>query len=263
MDEEFSEYFDVVKDEDSNLIKNFDKEVTSEKNSKENLETPQYFCDNCNRKFVDKNSFIRHNLKHAGDKHQCSVCEFKSGLVTDIEKHQRVEHPDVSLNCEDCKYFTFSNDNLRMHLKYEHKNIRKYKCEDCEYETNRPQNLREHKLSNHEVRERVQCSECDISLCSTKNLKKHVRIVHRKNCNLFICPNCDFETKYRNTLEKHQSTRRCRRNKERLKSWNNATWMEKVLNGNGEKKIMEDLYSQNRIKWMQTVLNGHISSSDQ
>ena len=206
MDEEFSEYFDVVKDEDSNLIENFDKEVTSEKDSKENVETPQYFCDNCNRKFVNKNSFIRHNLKHAGDKHQCSVCEFKSGLVTGIEKHQRVEHPDVSLNCEDCKYFTFSNDNLRMHLKYEHKNIRKYKCEDCSFVSGYKCALDVHKRGMHD-NVRHKCEMCDYETTYKGNLQKHI-ITHQadkgvKAVKKVKCTECDLMFYNQSSMKAH------------------------------------------------------------
>ena len=263
MDEDLSEYFDIVEAEESSETFHVPEAtlVNSEiKQYKENEENPKYFCQACNKKFIDQNSLIRHNFGHAGDKYQCSFCDFKSGLVLDIEKHHRIEHPNIvlKLNCPNCEYFCSSKHGLRDHMKYDHSE-RSFKCDDCKYETKRPGNLKAHKAHMHTIREKDSCPECDKSFNSRMQLGKHFRYIHRKNAKTYLCTNCDFETKYRFYLVKHMSESLCKRtNKERLAIWNQATWLKEELIRNGENQIMEELYSHNRVSWMQKVLNGEV-----
>ena len=74
MEEELSEYFDVVEEDESGILvkhqessKHFqlqEPKVANPGCNEKNKELdPQFYCHTCNKNLSDQNSFIRHNMK--------------------------------------------------------------------------------------------------------------------------------------------------------------------------------------------------------
>ena len=61
-----------------------------------------YFCNQCDKGFVEKSHLVRHKRIHTGDKpYTCSVCGNAFAQGGDLTKHSRIHTDEASYHRED------------------------------------------------------------------------------------------------------------------------------------------------------------------
>ena len=128
--------------------------------------TKQTFqCEQCERKFMNKNVLIGHMKSEHVDiqivEYKCEKCDEEFNNNRDLVDHIRVHHVEGEWNCNDCAYQGHSIEDLRSHLKRS---------------THQPSSLvRKEKGSS------MTCYTCTQTFTSYHNLMNHRNTVHPSN----------------------------------------------------------------------------------
>ena len=91
------------------------------------------YCDICDYKTYDRNSFESHVRKHLPleQRLKCKDCSFKTHRRSYILQHEKRLHTE-SMQCEKCSFHAISRDEYWQHIRGIHKS--KHRCEKCEKE---------------------------------------------------------------------------------------------------------------------------------
>ena len=118
-------------------------------------------------------------------------------------KHIKEDTCDSSIEnlCQHCGKVFASPDQLRTHLRYNHKE-RPEECHICHHKFHSLRDLKRHISGVHEGRKEVQCQLCGKFFSCSNTLSTHVRCVHLK-IKSFSCQQCPKSFTLADTLKKH------------------------------------------------------------
>ena len=156
-----------------------------------------------------------HIQRHHTDQypHQCSFpgCDYKAKIMTDVYAHVRRKHTSVQISCtfEGCSYHTKTKANLRVHTHNHHtKNREKtVECPLCLQKFFMASQMQSH-LRSHTKEKPWQCSLCSYETKAEAHLRRHVEAVHSNiiqssSEQVLKCDSCDFTTTFSERLKHH------------------------------------------------------------
>ena len=160
----------------------------------------KYQCSQCEYKTVIKSNLDVHvKSVHGEAKYQCSQFEYRTPLKANLMRHVEGVHGEAKYQCSQCEYRTPLKANLMRHVKFVHGEA-KYQCSQCEYKTTRKSQLDSHvKIVHDEVM--YKCSQCDYKTKMKTLLKNHVELKHDNA--LHACPRCRYKHPVKSKLRKH------------------------------------------------------------
>ena len=189
-----------------------------------------YICQVC--QFESKSSDIQHirnhiEGQHLGVRYPCNMCDKISTSFSGLKDHKRNHHsqkPILIKHCEYCDYSTRYSGAFRIHVNSVHLNIKPVQCEVCDKKLRSNIQLKLHIRSVHQKK----TEQCDICFKFVRNIRIHKQGQHKKaNCKycdkqfdkyntmvyhiqqehkdreVFKCPSCEYKTKNKNNLKKH------------------------------------------------------------
>ena len=109
----------------------------------------RFNCDQCKRKFTQKNSLTRHieNI-HEGLKYPCHHCDHESKSQGSLTVHIQLKHEGVRYACNQCDHQFTQQANLTTHIKSKHEGVR-YACNQCKHQASTKTNLTRHIQTKH------------------------------------------------------------------------------------------------------------------
>ena len=140
----------------------------------------KYFCDICNKGFVDKSSHNNHKYTHSDAKNY--VCKFCGALFHTpygLKVHVNIHTREKKYLCTICGASFLRLCNLIGHKKRTHRSRDlRYVCEICGklLETNK--DLVKHQALHHKNGKPFSCEKCGKTFLKKKNLKDHLQIQH-------------------------------------------------------------------------------------
>lgn len=170
------------------------------------------YCKFCYKVFADdqNNEYLSHmqmeEAKRAAKGLQifvCDVCGYKTRYKQQLKCHVQNLHKipkEKDLPCVVCEKKFSSSENLRHHMKYNHR--KKYKCTDCDQLFGFLKDMRYHYQRDHtEDGLREACDICG-KILSIKAMPLHKNTVH-SNLKPFQCNVCDKAFKQKIMLKTH------------------------------------------------------------
>lgn len=138
-----------------------------------------FACPQCDRKFINRPSFVAHVNKHNGVKpFGCTKCDKKFYGANLLRTHMYSHSTENKYSCQDCdKVFRYP------HYLSQHRRIHRantvYSCEFCEYTNVYLHNYKNH-MRKHTGQYRFKCEVCSKGfsrkLLYTKHMAKHPMI---------------------------------------------------------------------------------------
>ncbi|KAL4707517.1 hypothetical protein ACJJTC_000269 [Scirpophaga incertulas] len=149
----------------------------------------EFQCDECNKKFPTKESWLKHS--HIKVIKECTICGLIFSSQGGLAKHMRCTHkkdgPKVVF-CHLCKEGFSENRQLKHHLLKVHLKAT-YTCVYCNKIFKAKESYRRHILIQHppQVRganEMQQCTQCTKSFPDEMELCRHINFKHKKASNV-------------------------------------------------------------------------------
>ncbi|KAB7502958.1 Zinc finger protein [Armadillidium nasatum] len=191
-----------------------DKQPNSENGAK------LFICSKCAYKTKYESIFARHMSKRHTNIQplHCSECDFVTNEKNELECHLlKCSERDFDIVSKKClniqtleqsseDKLDFEEDGIENHINDTKDNKKIFKCSKCNFETKYGSNLSRHMLRHADLQpsneDKLDCEENGIEnqkndadkLSNTKDIKK-----------LFQCSKCDFETKYKKSVDRHMS----------------------------------------------------------
>ena len=106
---------------------------------------------------------------------------------------------------DDCKYATYGNAPLQVHIRIVHKKEKNHKCEVCDFRSSTKGHLKEHVIYKHSGSKPLHCLKCDYRCLFQAQLTNHMRSVHGSRDKNHVCPikACKFVTHTEELLQQH------------------------------------------------------------
>jgi KRAB domain-containing zinc finger protein len=134
-------------------------------------------CTSCNYKTGMMKHLVRHEQTHSKDTpYACDKCDYKTKTDYSLKAHS-FYHQDPKFLCDKCDYKSCSSGNLHSHKIAKHSTL-KHECEQCGKLFNYKRHLSRHQ-ANHEDGN-MPCNECDKKFYRKDKLNDHLRYVHQK-----------------------------------------------------------------------------------
>ena len=112
-------------------------------------------------------------------RHACPQCDYKTGDVSNLNKHVRVVHEKrKDHTCPQCDAAFGEASTLKAHVRAVHEKRRDHACPQCDAAFGRASNLKAHVRAVHEKRRDHTCPQCDAAFGEASNLSRHVHTVH-------------------------------------------------------------------------------------
>lgn len=168
------------------------------------IEKSIYFCNECKKQFVFKQTLIMHMLIHDNIKcHVCTICGkgfvLKRYLAYHVKLHTRSE--DRQFACTLCPLKFKIKKDLRRH-QVKHSEVLNYSCNECGKKFKYKSMLNYHVL-NHSNSNRFVCDTCGFSSNNKSTFTIHKRIHDRSH--KFPCDLCGKEFYLKSLLERHKA----------------------------------------------------------
>ena len=89
---------------------------------------------------------------------KCSNCDYSSRYKRNLERHRSTQHDRVKIpennesaeyTCSKCKYKTYTEFGLKVHIASAHPKDCQFKCDKCEYSTDLESSLKLHRQQKH------------------------------------------------------------------------------------------------------------------
>ncbi|XP_046560952.1 zinc finger protein 431-like isoform X2 [Haliotis rubra] len=148
---------------------------------------------------VEMNSALLVNCEIEG-------CHFASIDYGELERHAKLEHPDVKYKCTHCQRprMFHLKAMLDKHVMKVHGNKPIFSCTQCGQEFVKYVHQQEHERDQHGIQHSVKLFRCDVEGCEYETvrkffLEKHKRIGHTEH----KCPHCNLVVKTGDTLQNH------------------------------------------------------------
>ena len=153
-EEKFQIEHERVKSEPHKENKNPYETLTENEYEKiNNSENPELNCDQCNKSFLDYESYCNH--------------------------YKRVHNEKKSFKCSLCDNKFTTKRSVYSHIQSVHSGVREHKCDLCGILFSKFSNLNSHYDAVHEKVKNHKCTECGKSFSQKSNLKTHLDYVHR------------------------------------------------------------------------------------
>ena len=169
-----------------------------------------YSCRKCDKKDPDLLKLLAHikkcHLEYRDFPLKCSKCPTRCLTQTLLHEHTEICLKADLFQCEECgSKFVTSND-LAKHRTWKHKYIQSksnhFKCKYC------TKNFVSKEILDRHVKIHLKlaktCQFCGIIYCYKNIMRAHMYEVHRTD-NHYLCRKCEFKSKSKADLEKHQS----------------------------------------------------------
>ena len=129
-----------------------------------------------------------------------SLCDIKS--ESDEEKNSNLG----PFLCHQCKRTFSYKQNLKRHIKNDHKKVKKcFSCDQCDFISDTKNELKRHVQFRHEIKKELKkfrCKDCSYQSDSKALLQRHIDAVHLK-LRPFSCNVCKFTAKTQHHLMYH------------------------------------------------------------
>ncbi|XP_059224060.1 myoneurin [Stomoxys calcitrans] len=138
-----------------------------------------YHCKECNKAFKHRQTFMAHQMRHAGIKNfQCPYCDMKKTTKSELRAHMNYHTKERQWLCPKCPLIFSSAANLRRHDQVVHQGIRRYSCSYCSTTFGKQESLKHHEMRHTGEKPHV-CLICDKRFIQSVALKAHMKI-HNK-----------------------------------------------------------------------------------
>lgn len=184
-------------------------------------------CEICNFMTYSKVIYFHHTATCCMDSwFKCDQCSYKSRYKRGIKQHMLSIHtPPDKINwwyCHLCPSRSKTKGDLGKHIKRIHHKeeidfTKHFKCDLCEFASRRLPSLMKHKLLMHssltptntrKQSTNYKCKFCPHVTHRGDNLKKHILEQHTpEKIKWFICLQCDYKSKNKNSLKIHTMMR--------------------------------------------------------
>jgi len=131
---------------------------------------------------------------------KCSMCEYTTLVHENLRMHIEYNHEQMRHGCD---YESSSEHTLERHVKAIHEECDSLKCEFCEYVTKSLGCLKVHMRTRH-GNERYPCQTCEYVAKIPSALNQHIKKVHGSQ--RYPCTFCEYVTKIPSSLKRHIST---------------------------------------------------------
>lgn len=113
-----------------------------------------YSCAECAFSTTARTLYAAHVRSHNkhNAKYQCRFCDFKSGNLPGVERHERIHTGDKPFLCRFCQRAFADSGNLKKHERG-HTGEYPYVCDSCNYKTVRRERLVKHRKNFHGLSE--------------------------------------------------------------------------------------------------------------
>jgi len=129
-------------------------------------------CDECDRRFADKQNYQNHMMTHMEKKDfACDICTKVFYNPRQLYTHRSL-HLGRRFLCKHCGFKARSSSNLRGHIKSLHEK-KQLKCEMCAKEFSSGSNLKDH-IRIHTGETPYNCFICDVNFKRQHHLNGHI-----------------------------------------------------------------------------------------
>ncbi|OWR49894.1 putative krueppel c2h2-type zinc finger protein [Danaus plexippus plexippus] len=167
----------------------------------------KYKCQTCGKGFQVRSWYQQHQNIHDGVKpFKCDICGMSFHLHRYLTTHRSNVHPQSSVRkpwvCKQCEYPCDSKNSLNLHLKDKHGLVIKKSnlCDVCGKVLKDSQQLKVHKRAVHLNIKPYVCGTCNKSFPKKYTLKNHEQTHKGKT---FLCSMCDKMFAKDASLQKH------------------------------------------------------------
>ena len=126
---------------------------------------------------------------------QCEKCDYKTSIVSNMYKHNRIKHSDIKHKCTECNFTHTFPTKVRTHHRQVHLGIRRNQIQTKP----KCRKLICKDVGKSDCKEFLHflffCAQCDFSTKSNYTLKSHNNTVHEGLIESFPCNQCDFSSK--------------------------------------------------------------------
>ncbi|XP_037674771.1 zinc finger protein 671-like [Choloepus didactylus] len=158
-----------------------------------------YECVECGKSFSQSSDLFKHRTVHTGERpYECTECGKFFRQISGLIEHRRVHTGERLYQCSECGKFFSSKSNLIRHQEV-HTGARPYVCSKCGKEFNRKHTLVLHQRI-HTGEKPYECSECGKSFSQSSHLIVHWRI-HNSD---YECSRCGKAFNCISKLTQHQ-----------------------------------------------------------
>ena len=112
-----------------------------------------YLC--CNKPFFSKANYTRHRCNIHGEqkKYQCSHCDLRFGIKSDLNQHLRIVVKNYHVQCDVCFKFFGTEAKLMAHsVKHLPVSVKKFGCDVCHKRFRFLSGLSRHKKKHSDVK---------------------------------------------------------------------------------------------------------------
>jgi KRAB domain-containing zinc finger protein len=122
--------------------------------------------------------------KNKISKYMCDKCDMSFGSKYKLRRHEQSQHIGQQFKCNLCKKLYTRKDNLKVHMKIQHKIGTKkdaLQCADCGTTFSKKSHLCRHESIGSKT-----CEICATRFCTLKQVQEHKRKLHSN----FTCIHC-------------------------------------------------------------------------
>lgn len=173
-----------------------------------------FSCILCNKTFKNRSKLSEHVRVHLKDEMQkCRECYKLFPSASLLQSHINRVHSMAAVNepeifCVHCDKSFTTRKSFSEHNRYFHNNkpTAKLRCSMCDFSTHKSSSLKSH-LETHSLGKQLTCLICQKFTCKRHSeLKRHKKLRHAeiKPDKVFKCSDCDYETVFKQHLERHR-----------------------------------------------------------
>lgn len=166
------------------------------------IENTRHECDECDRSFATKKSYVRHKseIHPKGECCICDICNKKFRTRVHIKRHMQKWHMPLPCLCNICGKSWEGEYALKKHIETHFREM-KHACDLCDSKFATNTYLKMHIRRCHDGEKRHSCEQCNKRFFSKTMLKYHMRL-HTGDYR-YPCPMCDRAFVERGILNNH------------------------------------------------------------